>query len=855
MRERTETKKWTEKMDEFSVNIIISLLLLPLMAVAQTPSPGHRCIPPRPVPIDRWRGEYFNNRNLSGPPVMIRDEGLQNIDFDWGLGSPLQDCHVNVDQFSVRWTRTVAFAGGAYRFNITSDDGVRLFIDGQEKFSAWQERPLTTNTIEVAITPGNHKIVLEYFENFGSAVAELSWQSHPCVSTVAADHWRGEYFNRDNPGGQPVMVRDDGEGSIEFDWSRNSPAEACGVKPDFFSVRWSRRAAFAAGIYRFNIRSDAGARIYVNGQLRFDQWGSQTHVSGFFDLKLDAGNHQLIFEYRSAGGRSYAGFNWKPVPCHETVDPAHWRGEYFKDNSLNGPPVMVRDDGDNYNALDFNWSNDSPSPGCNVPVDGFSVRWTGSPLFDKGVHRFSLTGYGGVRLSIDGQMKIDQWISKAQRYTFDVELSAGSHQIVLEYTDFGGRASIKLTRQPPPCAETVPAGYWKGEYFDNKNLSGRPSIVRDEGGGMIDSDWGLDAPNRDCLKRVDGFSARWSRIANFAPGTYRFTVTADDGVRLFVDGKKLIDEWRDQNSQTYSVDLELKGGPHQVRLEYFENFGSASIKLSWATTRCTAVVLAERWKGEYYNNLDLSGKPVLVRDDGEERLNFDWNLQGPDGSCGVNIDNFSARWTRKVTFGAGIFRFNVSADDGVRVYIDRQLKFERWVDQMTTHTFDLQLAAGNHEITVEYYERWGSAVLKFSWEQHPCYPAVPPDHWRGEYFDNANLGGQPVMVRNHGDNFLSFNQRANHLSAGCHLSADNFSVRWTRKVILSGGLYRFTLAGDEGMRFFVNGKKLIDQWGNQQSNIYTADIYLPPGNHRFILEYCHQTGEAVAKLDWRLSRQ
>jgi hypothetical protein len=848
-------RKKKETIFRSSIYFVLFLLLLPLMPGAQPSSLTPRCIPQRPVPIDRWRGEYFNNLDLGGPPVMVRDDGLQYIDFDWGLGSPSQECKVGVDQFSVRWTRTVAFAGGAYRFNIASDDGVRLFIDGQEKFGVWQERPLTTNTFEVSITPGNHKIVLEYFENFGSAVVMLSWQPHPCVSTVPADHWSGEYFNHDDLGGQPVMVRDDGESSIDFDWGRQSPAEACGVKSDFFSVRWSRRAAFAVGLYRFNIQSDAGARIYVDGQLRFDQWRSPSATSGFFDLKLDAGNHQLIFEYRSAGGRSNAGFSWKTMPCHETVDPAHWRGEYFNGNNLSGQPVIVRDDGDSYSALDFNWGDGSPSSGCDVGKDNFSVRWTGSPLFDKGLHRFALTGYGGVRLSIDGQMKIDQWISKAQKHTFDVELSAGSHQIVLEYSDFGGRASIKLTRQPPPCVATIPAGNWKGEYFDNKNLSGRPLIIRDEGRRTVDSDWGLEAPNRDCLKRVDGFSARWSRIVNFAAGTYRFTVTADDGVRLFVDGKKLIDEWRDQNSQTYSVDIELNGGPHRLVLEYFENFGSASIKLSWAPTLCTAVVPVERWRGEYYNNPDLSGKPVLVRDDGEERLNFEWNLKGPDDNCGVNIDNFSARWTRTVTFGEGIFRFNISADDGVRVYIDRQLKFERWVDQMTTLTFDLQLTAGNHQITVEYYERWGSAALKFSWEQHPCYPAVPPDHWRGDYFNNTNLSGQPVMVRNDGEKFLSFDRGRDGPSPGCQVNTDNFSVRWTRKVILPGGQYRFTVTGDEGVRLIVNGRKLIDQWGNQQPATYTADIFLPAGNHRFILEYCNHSGEAVAKLDWQLSRQ
>ncbi|MCI0660811.1 MAG: PA14 domain-containing protein, partial [Acidobacteria bacterium] len=349
-----------------------------------------------------------------------------------------------------------------------------------------------------------------------------------------------------------------------------------------------------------------------------------------FDLQLEAGNHEVVIEHRDAGRkRAFASFSWKPLPCIDTVDPAHWRGEYFNSDNLSGQPVMVRDDGESYRGIEIDWA-DSPSMACGVRQDSFSVRWTGTPSFDRGMHRFILSAFGGVKLLIDGQLKIDQWISKSQKHTFDIELEAGPHQIVLEYADFGGRASVKLTWQPPPCIATVSNANWRGEYFNNKNLSGRPSIIRDDGARMIDFDWGPGTPHRDCLEITDGFSARWSRTVNFAKGTHRFTVTGDDGIRLFVDGQKLIDEWHDQTAKTYNANIELTGGPHRIVLEYYESVGSASVKLSWAAAPCTAVVRTELWKGEYFNNPDLSGSPVLVRDDGDEQLNFDWGLKGPD---------------------------------------------------------------------------------------------------------------------------------------------------------------------------------------------------------------------------------
>ena len=67
-------------------------------------------------------GSYFNNTTLSGTAVLVRTEA---VNFNWGTGSP--GAGVNADNFSVRWTGTVAAAAsGNYRFQTNSDDGVRV---------------------------------------------------------------------------------------------------------------------------------------------------------------------------------------------------------------------------------------------------------------------------------------------------------------------------------------------------------------------------------------------------------------------------------------------------------------------------------------------------------------------------------------------------------------------------------------------------------------------------------------------------------------------------------------------------------------------------------------------------------
>jgi photosystem II stability/assembly factor-like uncharacterized protein len=98
---------------------------------------------------------------------------------------------------------------------------------------------------------------------------------------------------------------------------------------------------------------------------------------------------------------------------------------------------------------------------------------------------------------------------------------------------------------------------------------------------QINYDWGQGAPRAGLP--ADGFSARWQRYANFSSGTYYFRVTADDGIRLWVDDRLLAEEW---HGGTTSIEkaLPLSAGYHLVRLEYYDAAGSARVSLSWGTS-------------------------------------------------------------------------------------------------------------------------------------------------------------------------------------------------------------------------------------------------------------------------------
>ena len=279
----------------------------------------------------------------------------------------------------------------------------------------------------------------------------------------------------------------------------------------------------------------------------------------------------------------------------------------------------------------------------------------------------------------------------------------------------------------------------------------------------------------------------------------------------------------------------------------------ANAPVAAAGPSCQATVPASRWKGEYFNNISLTPPAVMVRDDGIGSLNFNWGSGSPGSSCGVPADNFSARWTRTAYFNGGTYRFNVTSDDGFRLYVDGVLKMSAWIDQgPTPYWKDVTLLAGNHTIVMEYYERGGGAVAKLSWKNaSSCFATVPSTSWKGEYFLNKSLSGSTAMVRNDGTGFVNFPSSYASPSTFCDIPADNYSVRWTRDVYFPAGTYQFNVTSDDGFRLYVDGVMKLSAWINQGATPYSVQVPLSAGNHRILMTYFENTGAAVAKLSWK----
>jgi hypothetical protein len=140
-------------------------------------------------PQGQWLERYRNETAEQFLTTEVRLGRCTNsINYDWGTGSPGPG--VNADNFTLRATRTLPFEAGDYEFRVTTDDGMRVRVDGVTIIDQWRPQSATTHTATRKLSAGSHRVVVHYYEAAVDAVAKVSWQrlsSPPPGSAACTD--------------------------------------------------------------------------------------------------------------------------------------------------------------------------------------------------------------------------------------------------------------------------------------------------------------------------------------------------------------------------------------------------------------------------------------------------------------------------------------------------------------------------------------------------------------------------------------------------------------------------------------------------------------------------------------------
>ena len=115
-----------------------------------------------------WRAEYYSSETFKGTPKV---EYVEKIEFDWGKSEPLRG--VPVDEFSIRFTTCMTVDEDTkVSFELTSDDGSRLFVNGNQIVDNWGPHGTKSKKGSVDLEAGVHLLEVEYFDRrYGAKVS------------------------------------------------------------------------------------------------------------------------------------------------------------------------------------------------------------------------------------------------------------------------------------------------------------------------------------------------------------------------------------------------------------------------------------------------------------------------------------------------------------------------------------------------------------------------------------------------------------------------------------------------------------------------------------------------------------
>ena len=516
------------------------------------------------TPVGSFCGSFFDGDTLTG--TAVRTQATPLIDFDWGTNRPMHG--LKPDLFSARWLGQFDFKVGYYRFIAEADDGIRVWVDDVLVIDHWSMDSQWQGKVQAVpyIAAGKHSIKVEYRESYNSAKVKLDWQAvSDCTTTPENAFCMELYNNKDLTGFARQVLKTD---TVNFDWAEGQPDPM--VAKDNFSARWTGKQAFGDGYYRFVTDTDQGVRLWVDNTLVIDKWAQQNSKQQKV-LKLAAGLHTLKMEYFDSWSVAKAKLNWEKLPTCNNLPENQFCGEFYATPDFSGDlaDLVLAD------QINFDWAGGSPS--SLVPSDRFSVRWTGNMRFDKGLYRFLTDVDDGVKVWIDDKLLIDAWVTKSQQRRL-FAMTAGLHKVKVEYREDAGSAKVNVGWEKAiDCSTDIPQGKFCASFYNTKDLSGEVADNRYD--DTINFDWGSAAPQIGV--NADNFSTRWQGKFDFAEGEYTFTVRTDDGFRLWVDDKILIDAWKLQGATTYTKRIFLTGGTHTVKAEYYEATGQAVAQMSW----------------------------------------------------------------------------------------------------------------------------------------------------------------------------------------------------------------------------------------------------------------------------------
>jgi hypothetical protein len=723
-----------------------------------------------------------------------------------------------IGAYSMKATGTMSFAQGHYRFNPAGNGHTTLRLD--EKDVAWG----SLHQLE-----GPHALVLSVDAASMKSPEGFNWV-HDC--DCAQGEWCLEWYQATS--GKDKWVSSSCSKDLDIVW-KNSPATGTDR-----SVVATIDMEMDAGNVRFqtnSVEKKFSPMMRIDGKLldfvEVSAVSQRKHGRRSVKHAVQSGVHKMHITVREApqGHKNAKGVKIDFMQDAKCVKD-QFHVEWFLGN--------VMDEDHSWSttcepAIDWDWSHRRPALDVSeFTGDSVNFRATGHATLETGTFRFSFIN-AGSQLKVDGK-RVLGYTNAGTQWTDPLDMKAGVHELVFEQSKLMPKKVVKLESHK---LQDCPQDQYRVSYFQYPNFA---HFAAAECMKNIDFNWGAGGPAQ-LNGKVDDFSVRVEGKISFNKGTYRLGSQSDNGATVFLDGEDVM-SWYPQHAffARYSTERQLDG-VHDVRVDYVESSGDASMKLHIAQIPACA---PEEFRLDFFR----ASPGTAPRNDADyvsSKCVTDISSKGaikPPSNGARDVFSVVAKGTVNLAEGAWSFSSKTASSATLRLDGNDAIKAGSGNRNAVYRAAPLMLpkAAG---VMVEYEvaELASDSPMELTWAKAGnCAVTDFAVEWFRDTAMTSLAKTSCVPVS-------ELTTLANGKSASVVLGAEapkarNLFMRATGTVDLGAGEYRFRLA-EKNAQFFLDGKKIALK-SQRHSKPWSEETHIAEGLHKVQVVLAHRTSTSVA---------
>ncbi|WP_170429240.1 PA14 domain-containing protein, partial [Ruegeria arenilitoris] len=458
--------------------------------------------------------------------------------------------------------------GDTHRFEV-SDDRFEV-IDNQLRLKpgvALDYEEASSLTVDVTVIDEGGLRLTESFTVNVADRAEMSFSTGFSAKYFDVDHRLSKLDDLDwsaDPSHQEVIS--------EINYTNGHDSFWEGGSKDTFGVEIKGNIEVEeGGTFTFFLGADDGATLIINGQPVVENDGVHGFRTRSGEIELEPGTHAIEIRYFENYGRAGLKLEWEGpgLDGRELVAAP----ELTEAQTVSGMPLTIDVDTGMLNLTDeTNFKLGDLPPGTLVEAGGttFEADETGT---------VELEGWRGGMLTLIPPPDFSGTVEASFRHSTPTG-DNGSHYGVQTLT-----FKVNEVTVTPPSAKMV--GGFHASYFDTDNRLTK----------LEDIDWTAEPTHQEFVAGInyvnskdsfweggskDTFGAKLEgQVTVEEGGSYRFFAGADDGVAVFINGDRIINNDGLHGFRTRSGEVDLEPGTYDIEVRYFENYGHAGLKLEW----------------------------------------------------------------------------------------------------------------------------------------------------------------------------------------------------------------------------------------------------------------------------------